>query len=197
MPDIEKLRKNLEANGFKTSCFDTGDEACAYLNSQLDGTTVGFGGSETSWKLGLYQKLSEHNRCLWVRMGDDTSQAAYAPCYICSVNGVAETGEMVNIDGNGNRLAATLYGKQKLFFVIGQNKIVPDLPAAIDRARNIAAPLNARRLNKKTPCALSGEMKCYDCKSPERICAAMVIHWQKPTSIEEAEVIIIRQDLGY
>ena len=196
MANIEKLRKNLEAHGWKTSCFDTEEEVCAYLNAQLDQTTIGFGGSETSWKLGLYQKLSEHNQCLWVRMGDDTSAAAYAPNYICSVNGVAETGELVNIDGNGNRLAATLYGKEKLFYVIGENKITPDLESAIHRARNVASPLNARRLNRKTPCAL-GEMKCYDCKSPERICAAMVIHWQPPTSIQEAEVIIVRQELGY
>lgn len=197
MANIELLQKNLEANGFKTSCFDTGKEAAAYLNAQLDGTTIGFGGSETSWELGLYQSLREHNQCRWVRCGDDTGEAVCAPCYICSVNGVAETGEMVNIDGHGNRLAATLYGKKKLFFVVGQNKIVPDLPAAIHRARNIAAPLNARRLNRKTPCALSDDMKCYDCKSPDRICSAMVIYWQKPSSIEEAEVILVREDLGY
>lgn len=196
MPDIETLRKNLEANGFRTSCFDTGEEVRTYLNRELDGVTIGFGGSETSWKLGLYQLLSQHNQCRWVRMGDDTAEAVNAPYYICSLNGVAETGELVNIDGNGNRVAATLYGKEKLYFIIGQNKIAPDLHSAIDRARNIAGPLNARRLERKTPCAL-GEAKCYDCASPERICAAMVVYWKKPTSIKEAEVIIVRQDLGY
>ena len=197
MPNIELLRKNLEANGFKTTCFDRGEEVTAYLNDQLDGVIVGFGGSETSWKLGLYQTLSEHNTCRWVRMQDDTREAMDAPYYICSLNGVAETGEMVNIDGHGNRLAATLYGKKKLYFIIGQNKIVPDLNSAIDRARNIASPLNARRLHKKTPCALAEEMKCYNCKSPDRICSAMVIYWQKPSSIDEAEVIIVKEDLGY
>ena len=197
MANIETLRKNLEANGFKTSCFDNGEEVCAYLNSQLHGVTIGFGGSETSWRLGLYQSLSEHNTCLWVRMGDDTREAINAPYYICSLNGVAETGELVNIDGHGNRVAATLYGKKKLFFIIGQNKITPDLNSAIDRARNIAGPLNARRLNKKTPCALGDAVKCYNCKSPDRICSALVIHWQKPSSIDEAEVIIVREDLGY
>lgn len=196
MPDIEKLRKNLEANGFRTVCFDTGEEALAYLDGALDGVTIGFGGSETCRRLGLYQQLSRHNQCRWARMGDDPAEAVNAPYYICSLNGVAETGELVNIDGNGNRVAATLYGKEKLYFIIGQNKIAPDLHAAIDRARNIAGPLNARRLEKKTPCAL-GEARCHDCASPDRICAAMVIHWKKPTSVKEAEVIIIRQELGY
>ena len=114
MPDIERLRKNLEANGFRTVCFDTGEEVRAYLDRELDGVTIGFGGSETSWKLGLYQLLSRHNQCRWVRMGDAAAEAVNAPCYICSLNGVAETGELVNIDGNGNRVAATLYGKEKL-----------------------------------------------------------------------------------
>lgn len=196
MPDIERLRKNLEANGFRTVCFDTGEEVRAYLDRELDGVTIGFGGSETSWKLGLYQLLSRHNQCRWVRMGDAAAEAVNAPCYICSLNGVAETGELVNIDGNGNRVAATLYGKEKLYFIIGRNKIAPDLHAAIDRARNIAGPLNARRLEKKTPC-VCGEPRCHDCASPERICAAMVVYWKKPTSIREAEVIIVNQDLGY
>lgn len=197
MANIELLRKNLEANGWKTSCFDTEEEVVAYLNEQLDGTTVGFGGSETTWNMGLYQSLGEHNQCLWVRMGDDTVAAKDAPNYICSANGVAETGELVNIDGNGNRLAATLYGKEKLFYIIGENKITPDLHSAIHRARNIAGPLNARRLNRKTPCAMGKEIKCYNCKSPERICAAMVIHWQPPSSVQHGEVIIVRRDLGY
>ena len=170
---------------------------CAYLNEQLDGTVVGFGGSETAWKLGLYQSLGTHNQCLWLRMGDDTVAAMDAPNYICSANGVAETGELVNIDGRGNRVAATLFGKKKLFFIIGENKIAPDLESAIHRARNVAGPLNARRLNRKTPCAMGQEVKCYDCKSPERICAAMVIHWQPPGSVEHGEVILVRQELGF
>lgn len=199
MADMEKLRRNLEARGFQTSCFDTKEEAAAYLNEQLDGETIGFGGSMTIKELGLFDTLTTHNTCLWHWTADapaTASEAADAPIYICSVNGLAETGELVNIDGAGNRVAATLFHKKKVYFVVGENKIAPDYDAALWRARNIAAPLNTRRLKKKTPCAL-GELKCYDCKSPERICRGLVVLWNKPTGVKQAEVVLVRQSLGY
>lgn len=199
MADMEKLRKNLEANGFQTSCFDTPQEAAAYLNGQLDGETIGFGGSMTVKELGLFDTLTAHNTCLWHWTPDapaSSAEAAAAPVYICSVNGVAETGELINIDGACNRVSATLFGKKKVYFIVGENKIAPDYDAALWRARNIAAPLNARRLNKKTPCA-QGELKCHDCGSPERICRGLVVLWKKPTGVEQAEVVLVRQALGY
>ena len=200
MPDIEKLRKNLELHGFKTSCFDTAQEACDYLDGLLDGVTIGFGGSVTVQEMGLYDRLKTHNTCLWhwdTASGAKPAQCNTAPVYIASVNGVAETGELVNIDGGGNRVAATVFAREKLFFVIGENKIAPDYDAALWRARNIAGPLNARRLNRKTPCVLAEEAKCFDCASPERICCSQVTLLHKPLSVKEAEVVIIRQNLGY
>lgn len=200
MANIEKLRANLERHGFKTSCFDTAEAACDYLNNVLDGSVIGFGGSVTVQQMGLYDRLKTHNTCLWhwdAASGVSPAQATAAPVYICSVNGVAETGELINIDGGGNRVAATVFAREKLFFVISENKIAPDCDSALWRARNIAAPLNARRLGKKTPCALAEEMKCYDCTSPDRICCSQVTLLHRPRSVKEAEVIIIREELGY
>ena len=200
MPDIQKLQKNLELHGFKTSCFDTAEEACAYLDGLLDGATIGFGGSITIRDMGLYDRLKAHNNCLWhwdTASGVSPAQANAAPVYISSINGVAETGELVNIDGTCNRVSASVFNLEKLFVIIGENKISPDFDSALWRARNIAAPLNARRLGRKTPCALSDDMKCYNCASPDRICSALTVLMQKPFSVKEAEVIIIRQDLGY
>lgn len=199
MSDIQKLRETLESRGFHTSYFETAEECCQYMNRELDGRTIGFGGSQTVRDMGLYEQLSEHNTCIWhwdKERNVIPKDATDAQVYICSLNGVAETGELVNIDGGGNRVASGLFGHEKVYFIIGTNKIAPDLESAIWRARNIAAPKNARRLNKKTPCAVKAD-RCYNCKSPERICAAMVIYWQKPFLIPEAEVVIVNQELGF
>ena len=117
--------------------------------------------------------------------------------YILSANAISENGEIVNIDGNGNRLASAFYGHERVIFVVGVNKVVPDLPAAIDRARNVASPLNARRLQRKTPCALSEPMRCHDCASPERICSGMSILYGRMWSTPQMDVILINEALGY
>ena len=127
----------------------------------------------------------------------DTDKGVTAPVYISSANGVAETGELVNIDGTGNRVSATLYGPEKVYFIVGLNKLAPDLEGAIWRARNIASPLNAKRLNRRTPCAMAEEMKCYDCRSPERICRGMTIHMGPMKGVGETVVVLIDETLGY
>ena len=150
-------------------------------------------------------------------MTKDSTRAAAANTehYITSVNGLAETGELINIDGTGNRVSSTLYGHKKVYFVVGRNKLAPTYDEALWRARNIAGPKNAQRLNRKTPCAVSGDRcydckspericralvvrweKCFDCKSPERICNALVVLWRKVTSCD-MEVVLVDEDLGY
>ncbi|MBQ5672265.1 MAG: lactate utilization protein, partial [Oscillospiraceae bacterium] len=177
--------------------FATAKEAADYLNAQLDGTTVAFGGSTTLADMGLYESLSAHNTVFWHWKGNAPAEAAQAEYYLSSVNGVAETGELINIDGVCNRISETLFGHKKVFFVIGSNKIAPDYDAALFRARNTAAPLNARRLNKQTPCALGSEIKCYDCQGPDRICKGMTVFTRKLGGIGEMEVMIINEELGY
>lgn len=198
MADIEKLRRNLEREGFATSWFETGQECCAYLNEQLDGVSIGFGGSQTVRDLGLYEQLSTHNQCIWhwdKERNVIPADATNARVYICSLNGVSENGELINIDGGGNRLASNLFGHEKIYFIIGVNKIAPDYESALWRARNIAGPLNARRLGKNTPCVKVGH--CCNCRSPERICAALLVYWEKPFLSGEIEVVIVNQELGF
>ena len=198
MKFFETAEQNLKARGFAVRTFATAEEAAAYLDGQIDGKTVGFGGSVTLDTMGLYDLLSRHNTVVWHWKTQDPNtarkEAMNAQVYLTSANGLAETGEIVNIDGAGNRVAATLFGHEKVYFVIGRNKLAPTYEEALWRARNIAAPQNARRLGKKTPCAVKGD-RCYDCKSPDRICRALVTLWE-PMMGMEAEVLLVDQDLG-
>ena len=201
MANVQKLKENLERNGFVVSYYETAAEATAALVESIKGKTVGFGGSCTLRDMGLFEALSENNQVFWhwkqQPMNEIRSNANAAEVYLTSVNGVAETGELINIDGDGNRLAATTFGDKKVYFIIGVNKIAPDFHSALDRARNIAAPLNARRLNKETPCAMGKEVKCYNCQSPNRICKGITILERKLGGVSEMEVMIINEELGY
>ena len=157
MADLEKTGKNLERRGFRVHRFASGAEAAEFLVQTLHGTSIGIGGSVTIDTLGVYDRLCESNEVFWHwknHAPETRERAGKAETYLCSANGVSETGEIVNIDGFGNRVAGTIYGPERVFLVVGRNKIAQDLTGAIDRARNIAAPLNARRLNRHTPCAV-------------------------------------------
>lgn len=201
-PIFELVEKNLRDRGYIVNVFNTAIEASNYINSQVDNQTVGLGGSMTLEQMGLYEALCKHNTVFWHHRIPDgkTSkevrlQANGTSIYISSVNGLAETGEIINIDGNCNRVASIFYGHEKVYFVTGNNKIEKDYDSALHRARNTAAPLNAKRLGVKTPCAVKGN-KCYDCKSPERICRGLSVLWDKPMT-GEFEVILIDEALGY
>lgn len=196
MIDYEKLTKTLEALGYRVSHFATAQQAAAYLDSQIDQTSVAFGGSVTLKDMDLYPLLSKHNQVIWHWEGGSQMDAINTQVYITSVNGLAETGELINIDGTGNRVASTLYGHKRVYFVVGSNKIAPDYDAALWRARNIASPKNAQRLGMKTPCAAKGD-RCYNCQSPDRICRALVVLWEKPKGTEEMEIVLVDEPLGY
>lgn len=194
---FETVQKNLESLGYTVRTFETGAEAAAYLNTAIDGVSVGFGGSCTVQELGLYDMLATHNEVHWHWVGGpgEREKAMQTKVYISSVNGLAETGEIINIDGAGNRVASTLYGHEKLYLVIGRNKLAATYDEALWRARNIAAPKNAQRLNRKTPCAVKGD-HCYNCQSPDRICKALVVLWGAPMGLS-VEILLVDEDLGY
>ena len=199
---FDVVKKNLENRGFSVSCFKTAAEAVEHMNSQIDGKTVGMGGSMTLDAIGIYEKLASHNEVFWHQRTPEgktpneiKAAANGADVYLSSINGLAETGEIVNIDGNCNRIAAILYGHEKVYLVAGQNKLAKDYEAALWRARNIAAPLNTKRLGRKTPCAVRAD-KCYDCRSPERICSALSVLWTRPTACDY-EIILIEENLGF
>ena len=198
MADFTLVKKNLENRGFTVRTFPTGAEAADYLNREIDGVSVGFGGSMTLESLGLYDRLGTHNRVFWHWKAEQPNEARMeamtTDVYLTSANGLAETGEIVNIDGAGNRAASTLFGHRKVYFIIGRNKLAPTYEEALWRARNVAGPLNARRLGRKTPCAVKGD-RCYDCKSPERICRGLAVLWA-PVSSMETEILLVDEDLG-
>ncbi|MEG1632568.1 MAG: lactate utilization protein [Oscillospiraceae bacterium] len=197
--DIEKLEKNLLKRGFGFKFCETGAEAADYVAAQLSGRTVGIGGSRTVESIGLYDRLCKNNDVAWhwkQEPNEARAKAALADIYISSANGIAETGEIVNIDGNCNRIVSTMYGKKKVFIIAGVNKVEPDFDRALWRARNIAAPLNARRFNTDTPC-VKGDLRCYDCSSPARICRGLSVLWERSNGIGELEVVIINEELGY
>ena len=196
--DRETLRTNFERHGFGVTFFDTADEARAYLCEQIRDTTVGIGGCATAVQMGLAEALGANNTVYThaitntreTRMAETNAEA-----FVCSANGVSLTGELVNIDGMGNRVAATLFGPERVFFVIGANKVEPTLEKALWRARNVASPKNAQRLGRKTPCAAKGD-RCYDCKSPARICRGLSVFWRCPSG-SDIEIVLINEDLGY
>lgn len=196
------VKKNLQERGYQVSCFESAGSAAEYLEGQIRGKTVGFGGSMTLEQMGLYAKLRVHNRVYWhwkPAPGETTAEicrnASAAEVYISSVNGLAETGEIVNIDGACNRISAIVYGHEKVYFVVGINKLAKDYDSALLRARNVAAPKNAKRLERKTPCAAQAD-RCYDCKSPDRICRGLSVLWEKPSSAVY-EVILVNEELGF
>jgi L-lactate utilization protein LutB len=197
MADLEKTKKALEARGFSVRIFPDAKAAADCLNRAVDSTTVGFGGSMTLDELGLFDMLSAHNTVHWhwKQGGEARQPAAEAEVYFTSANGIAETGEILNIDGAGNRVASMLYGHRRLYIVAGRNKVAPTYDEALWRARNIAAPKNAQRLKTATPCAVKGD-RCYDCKSPQRICRGLAVLWAPMMGVE-TEVILIDEDLGY
>ena len=197
MSVFDQVEKNLIERGYTVKIFATGAEVAAYLDKEIDNLTVGIGGSATVRDIGLYELLEKHNQVIWhwkQEPGPARIAAMNTDVYLCSANALAESGEMVNIDGAGNRVAATLFGHKKVYFLIGKNKLVPSFHQAVDRARNGAAPKRAQQMNAKTPCAAKAD-KCYDCKSPGRICRGMVTLWG-PMMVSEAEVILIEEDYG-
>lgn len=199
--DAEKLQRSLRARGWDFKHFATGEEAADYLAGELSGASVGIGGCGTADAIGLYDKLKavcpdvawhwKEEDQLAARMRAMTTDA-----YVCSANAIAETGEIVNIDGMGNRIAATTFGHKRLYIVAGKNKVCPDLESAIHRARNVAAPLRARSMGMNTPCTRSEELKCYDCSAADRVCCAMTILMHKMMGMDKCELILIDQDLG-
>lgn len=197
---IEAFKKN-KINGYFVQ-----DEAEAIekINEIVkDGSTVSVGGSMTLFQTGVidylrsgkYDFLDRYKAGLSpLEIKDIYRKSFSADAYITSSNAVTEDGELYNVDGTGNRVAAMIYGPDKVIVVVGYNKIVKDLDEAIERNRNISAPANAKRLNRVTPCVKVGY--CMDCNSDDRICSDYVVI-RKQTDKTRMHVIIVNKELGY
>ena len=204
----EKLQRTAEAlrkRGFETAVCATGAEAAALVMERAkNANTVGFGGSVTIKDIGLVgmcsaagKKLLMHGNPALATADKVAVMKAELTCdlFLLSANALTEDGRIVNIDGNGNRVAASIYGPGQVVFVVGRNKIVSGgIDAAVERIKRCACPPNCRRLGKRTPCAATG--KCADCDSPDRICMVTVTMERKPRSTPVL-VILVDEDLGY
>ena len=196
--NIEKTIKNLKARHFDVSYFETGAEAADYVCSQIEGSTVGIGGSKTVEALGLYDRLTEKGNEVfwhWIVPGNETLQkAAFAKVYISSANAITEDGEILNIDGRGNRVAGQIFGHDKVYIIAGVNKIEEDFEKALFRARNTAAVTNMKRFDMNTPCKLDN--KCHDCRVPDHGCNVLSV-LMSPMMGMKTEIILINEELGY
>ena len=200
--ELQNVAKALEKNRYDVKVFETKEEAAAYLDGLFDNMVIGFGDSQTMVQMGLHDKLAAHNTVIdpyrsvdnddFLRIAKD---ALTTEVFLTSVNGLTEDGVIVNLDGTGNRVAGSLFGHKKVYFIVGKNKIAPDMEQAIWRVRNIAAPQNARRLKLRTPCAVKAD-KCYNCASPDRICNGLMIMMKKMNDID-MKVLLINEELGY
>ena len=188
----EICRKTVEAlrrRGFEaTYAPDAGAALGFVLEEAAAAANVGWGGSETLKEIGAREALEKGGKPIAARTCD-------ADLFLLSANAVTLDGRIVNIDGRGNRVAASICGPRRVVYVIGRNKIVDGgIDAAIARVKRAACPPNCRRLAKRTPCAETGV--CADCDSPDRICKVTVIFDRKPTGVS-ARVIVVDADLGY
>ncbi len=199
---IEKTLNNLSKRGFQCYFFSTSSEAKSHLLNQIKKEeTIGIGGSMTVKKLEIYESLVEQgNEVYWHWMAEPKDRpkifpkAQYSDIYLTSTNALTEEGELINIDGNGNRVSSMFFGPKKVIFLCGVNKIVKDENEGFKRIKEIACPLNAKRLDLKTPCGVTGE--CNDCTHPDRMCNITVTLTGRPKLIEQ-EIYLIDEELGY
>ncbi len=197
---IEALKKN-NINGYYAK---NRDEVIKLIEDIVaEGSKVAVGGSETLSELGVleylrsgrYDFLDRYKAGLTPEeVTNIFKQSFLADAYLSGCNAITENGELYNVDGNGNRVAAMLYGPDKVIVICGVNKIVKDVDEAIKRNRAISAPMNAKRLKRKTPCAKVGY--CMDCNSPERICNEYTLI-KKQRLPERMHVIFLNENLGY
>lgn len=195
--------ENLEKRNMEGYYFETGDECVkAIVDSIPQGSSIGWGGSESIKEIGLMDALKNSSYELIDRMAaknPDEARQIYAKTvladyYLMSSNAITINGELINIDGNGNRVACLIQGPSHVIIVIGMNKVVTDVQSGVARVRNMASPANAIRLNKKLPCASLGH--CLDCLSPDCFCNQIVIT-RRSGHTGRIKVYLVAEDLGY
>ncbi len=186
--ELERTVEALKRRGFDAQYCATGEDAKAIvMKAAAEAAVVGMGGSETMKEIGVTGALAAAGR--------EIVRNANCDLFLLSANAVTADGRLVNIDGRGNRVAASISGPGRVMFVVGRNKVVAGgLDAAVARIKRDACPPNCRRLGKKTPCAATGV--CADCDSPDRICKVLVVMERRPTQTPTT-VLVVDADLGY
>ena len=198
-PTLVKAMKKRQFDAYYCS---TAEEAVEKVLELIPaGDVVSWGGVATVDELGIKDRLRQRNQPVIDRdtaktpdeRMDMLRQALTCDTFLMSSNAISEDGQLVNIDGMGNRVAALCFGPRQVIVVAGMNKVAADLDGAVSRARHIAAPANAQRFDGKTPCAVNGQ--CGDCTSPDCICSQMVItRFCKPAG--RIKVVLVGEELG-
>lgn len=199
----DTIIKNLARRNMEGFYFETAD-ACtqSILQSIPEGSVISWGGSESIKESGLLEgvhngayelidrsaaKDPEESRALYAR-------TVLADYYLMSSNAITLDGELINIDGNGNRVACLIQGPRHVILVVGMNKVVTDVESGIARVRNMASPANAIRLSRNLPCAATGT--CHDCLSPECFCNQIVVT-RRSGHTGRIKVYLVGEPLGY
>lgn len=211
--DFVKTARELQAKSIITAlekrnmtalyCEDA--ESCRKKVLELipEGSVISWGGSMSIHECGVPQALKDRGDCevldrtKYITPEQQQEFAVKTFCsdyYLMSTNAITLDGELINIDGNGNRVASLIYGPKHVVVIVGMNKVVTDTKQGFDRVRNIASPPNTVRLNKNTPCANTG--KCGDCMSPDCICNQIVIT-RRSREKERIIVILVNENLGF
>jgi len=202
MENIKNIMQNLLTRKIESKYFETKEDIVNELLNEISTEElVAIGGSFTVESLGLYDKLLEKgNNVLWhwkvepEKRMELFKKAIFSDVYLTSCNALLEDGRILNIDGVGNRVAAMFFGPKKVRIICGVNKIAKDYDDAMNRIKTVACPQNARRLERKTPCAVTEN--CNDCKSPDRMCTITTIIEQKPPLID-FKVYILNENIGF
>lgn len=200
----KKAIEKLEAHDFKGVFVKDKKGAVEEIRKHVNPKqTIGVGGSVTIRELGILEELETQGNVLFNHWKHGLSKEetlqnrkAQMTCdlFLSSANAITLNGELVNIDGIGNRVNSSVFGPGRVILVAGFNKIVDNVEEAIKRIKNVSAPLNAKRLNIDVPCAKVG--KCVDCNSPNRICRVIVIHERRP-SLTDMLILLVGEELGF
>jgi L-lactate utilization protein LutB len=202
------VKDALERNNFEAFLADNADKAKEIVQQEIlvktGAKSVSWGGSLTFTSTGLYDAMKNHPDLEVLDVFDKglsdeekvelRRRALLVDLFITGTNAVTETGKLVNLDMYGNRIAAITFGPKHVVILVGRNKIVPDVDEAMFRIKNYAAPVNAMRLDKKTPCVKTSY--CEDCKSSDRICNTWTIT-QKSFPKGRIKVVLINEDMGF
>ena len=199
----ETLVKNLTKRGMGAYYCATKEEALAKALELIPETdVVSWGGSVSVKDIGLLAAIKKRNPVIDRDLADTPEEkmelmrnALLCDTFLMSSNAISKDGQLVNIDGNGNRVAALIFGSKQVIMIVGMNKITGTLEGAIDRARHVAAPINAARFpGLSTPCAKLGT--CADCIAPDAVCCQVVI--TRVSRIKERiKVILVGENLGF
>ncbi len=197
---MDTVVANLNRRRFIAARFQTNAALRDEVLRLAGAGSVGIGGSSSVRELSLYDALIRQGNTVYCHSyAEDKEQARLAAmnadCYLCSANAITESGVIINVDGTGNRVAATLFGPPTVIIIAGANKLSKDIESGIARLKRECCPLNARRLGLNTPCAATGT--CADCRTPARMCNATTLLEYPTRHAEKFYVLLSDESLGW